>query len=317
MNGTAEKRPVRVSLYGAGHVGHAVSDILRRRAGVEVLGPYGRAERDRALSTGADVVVIATTSFLADVEADIRSAVEAGSNVLTTAEEAAYPWAVAPGIAGELDALARDRGVAILGAGLNPGFAFDALVLMVTGAVARVDSLRVARVVQLAGFSETILRRLGIGYAPEEFEDGVARGTVHGHIGFPQSMRVVAGRLGVDLERIERTITPLVLDAEVAGPNITVEGGLTGGFEQTYVGIVGGRAWFEADFTGHLDLDLIGRHASDEILVDGPTPMRFSTAPGFNPQLATPAIIANSVHRLVAAPPGWLTVGLLPPALPV
>ena len=263
------------------------------------------------------MVVIATTSFLAEVAADIRSAVRGGSNVITTAEEAAYPWAVDEGVADELSELAREHGVSILGAGLNPGFAFDALVLVVAGAVAQVESLRVERVVGLAGFSEPILRRLGIGYTPAEFEAGVERGTVHGHIGFPQSIRVVAGELGVKLARVERTMTPLVLESEVEGPNMTVAAGLTGGFEQQYVGVVDGQPWFEADFTGHLDLDLIGRAPRDEIQVHGPTPLRFTTAPGFNPQLATPAVIANSVRRLIAAPSGWLTVGQLAPALPV
>src|ERR1700735_3208217 len=86
-------RPLRVSFYGAGQVGTNASDILRRREGIDVLGPFGRAQRQEALASGADVVVIATTSFLAGIADDVQAAVEAGSNVITTAEEAAFPWA--------------------------------------------------------------------------------------------------------------------------------------------------------------------------------------------------------------------------------
>ena len=83
------RRPLRVSFYGAGQVSTNAAEILRGRPGVEVLGPYGREERDEALRAGADAVVIATTSFLSAIADDVRDAVEAGSNVITTAEEAA------------------------------------------------------------------------------------------------------------------------------------------------------------------------------------------------------------------------------------
>src|SRR5581483_3274996 len=165
-------RPLRVSFYGAGQTGTNASAILRRREGLEVLGPFGRSDRDEALTSGADVVVIATTSFLSAIADDVRDAVEAGSNVITTAEEAALPWANDAEVAQRLDALARSRGVTILGAGVNPGFAFDALVLTACGPVAEVESLLVERVVDLSGFGATILRRLGIGLSAEEFEAG-------------------------------------------------------------------------------------------------------------------------------------------------
>jgi len=38
--------------------------------------------------------------------------------------------------------------------------------------------------------------------------------------------------------------------------------------------------------------------------------------PGLNPQSGASAMIANSLRRVAAAPPGWLTVGDLPPATP-
>jgi 2,4-diaminopentanoate dehydrogenase C-terminal domain/alpha/beta hydrolase fold len=126
--------------------------------------------------------------------------------VITTAEEAAYPWAIDAATADRLDALARSRGVTILGAGLNPGLAFDALVLTACSVVPEVDSLLVERVVDVSGFGETVLRRIGIAHSPESFEESRRTGAVTGHIGFPHSMRVVAGRLGVEIERIDREL---------------------------------------------------------------------------------------------------------------
>jgi 4-hydroxy-tetrahydrodipicolinate reductase len=310
-------RRLSVAFYGAGQVSTNASEILRRRADVEVLGPFGRTQRDDALRAGADVVVIATTSFLSAIADDVRDAVESGSNVITTAEEAAYPWANDAATADRLDALARSRGVTILGAGLNPGFAFDALVLTACGVVAEVESLLVERVVDLSGFGETVLRRIGVAHSAESFEEGRRAGTVTGHIGFPQSMRVVAGRLGVEIERIDRELEPIFAETDLAASSLTVRAGETAGFRQRYAAVSGGRTWFEAVFTGHVSPAAAGREPRDSITIRGPYGgVHLEATPGMNPQSGSASIVANSVRRVVAAPPGWMTVGDLPPAVP-
>lgn len=116
-----------VAIYGDGQLGNSVAGLLRRRGGYEVRGPFGRDEVDAALDGGADVVVIATTTLLRDVAADIRRAVEHGSNVLVSAEEAANPFLADATIAADLHECAMDRGVSIAGAGVNPGLIFDGL----------------------------------------------------------------------------------------------------------------------------------------------------------------------------------------------
>jgi hypothetical protein len=307
---------VRVALYGAGQLATNVAAVLSRRPDVEVLGPHGRDGRDDALRSGADVVVVATTSFLRDVAPDVRLAVESGSNVIVSAEEAAYPWAVDQAVADEIDGLARERGVTVLGGGINPGFAFDGLVITATGPTASVSSIRVERVVDLSGFGETVLRRIGVGYTEDEFAAGTQSGAITGHIGFPQSMRVVAGALGVTIDRIDRTIAPLFAEREQRGRHLSVAAGQTAGFEQHYVAVVDGAPWFEALFTGHLDPPSIGKPPRDEIWIEGDPPLHYTVVPGFNAQSGSAALIANSVRRVAAAPPGWLTVADLPPASP-
>jgi 2,4-diaminopentanoate dehydrogenase len=307
---------MKVALYGAGQLGTGVSAILRRRSDIEVLGPFGRDRRADALRSGADVVVIATTSFLRDVAPDIEVVVEAGSNAITSAEEAAYPWAIDAARANELDGLARERGVTILGGGLNPGFAFDGLVVTATGAAASVTSIRVERVVDLSGFGEAVLRRIGVGFTETEFSAGTASGEITGHIGFPQSMRIVARALGLDLERVDREITPTLAGRDYEARHVTVAAGCTAGFEQHYVGVVAGQPWFEALFTGHVDPASIGKPPRDEIWIEGEPPLHFAVVPGLNAQSGSSSLIANSIRRVAAAPPGWLTVADLPPASP-
>jgi 4-hydroxy-tetrahydrodipicolinate reductase len=311
-------RALRVTFYGAGQVGTAASAILRGRAGYEVFGPFGREQRDAALRSGAHAVVIATTSFLAGIADDVRDAVEAGSNVLTTAEEAASPWANDPETAGRLDALARSRGVTILGAGVNPGFAFDGLVLTASGVVPEVESLVVERVVDLSGFGANILRQLGIAHTAESFEAGRRAGTVTGHVGFPQSMNVVAGGLGVTIDRIDREIEPLFTQTELQASSLTIAAGLTAGVRQRYAAMTAdARTWFEALFIGHVAPAEIGLEPRDSIRINGPRGgINLVASPGINPQIGSSSVVANSIRRLVDARPGWITIADLPPAVP-
>jgi 4-hydroxy-tetrahydrodipicolinate reductase len=236
--------------------------------------------------------------------------------VITSAEECAYPWAVDAPLADELDALACGNGVTILGCGLNPGFAFDALVITVVGGARDVARIRVERVVDLSSFSEAVLRRLGLGFDGEEFGRRKQAGTIYGHIGFPQSMRIVAATLGCEIERIDAHIEPIVGERQYRAANLTVEPGESAGFEQRYTATVDGRPWFECLFTGHVSLESIGLAPRDEIAVEGATPLHFVIDPGLNPQRGSSAVIANSVRRVAAAPPGWRTVAELPPAFP-
>ncbi|HEY2651365.1 MAG TPA: hypothetical protein VGI50_05550 [Solirubrobacteraceae bacterium] len=305
-----------VAFYGRGQVATNTAAILDEREGVEVIGAFGRDERDAALRSGADVVVIATTSFLSRIAADLETAVDAGSNVITTAEEAAHPWTNDTPTADRIDALARSRGVTVLGVGLNPGFAFDALVLTACGACAEVRSLRVERVVDLSGFGVAVSRRIGIGFTSADFAEGCRSGAITGHIGFPQSMHVVAAALGVVIDEIEREIEPIIAEERLDSSSVSVDAGYTAGFRQHYTARAAGRVWFEALFDGHISPASVGWRPRDEIVVDATPPMRFVTTPGINPQRGSAAIVANSVRRVAEAPPGWLTVAELPPAFP-
>ncbi len=167
-----------------------------------------------ALSCDPDVVFICTSSFVKDVFPSIALALQHGAHVITIAEEMAYPWANNPRLAQEIDSLAKKAKKAVLGTGVNPGFVLDTLVVTLTGVCARVEHIYAKRVNDLTPFGPTVMQTQGVGATPEEFQKGLDSGTIVGHVGFPESIKLIGGALGWDIERVVQEREPIISKVE-------------------------------------------------------------------------------------------------------
>lgn len=308
-----------VSIYGAGQLGNNVARLLKNQSGYSVLGPFSRDQDKLALESGADVVVICTTTLFQDVKEHIARAVRAGSNVLVSAEECAYPWAVDPDSANEISALAIENNVSVAGCGVNPGLIFDALVLTYLGASPRGVDIVVRRTVDISKFGPTVLRRIGIGWTAAEFKTRVENHQILGHAGFPQSMSLVADALGLKIDHIDRELLPVFAETEIdLTDKFLLEKGITAGVNQTYTAVVAGKNWFTSHFFGHVALNEIGKKPLDEIefQLDGEVFQIIQVNPGIGAQMGSQNMVANSIDRILTADPGWVTLTQLPPAFP-
>jgi 2,4-diaminopentanoate dehydrogenase len=308
-----------VSIYGAGQLGNGVAAALRAGGRCTVLGPFGRSDRQKALASGADVVLIATTTRLRDVAPDIELAVRAASDVLVSAEECAYPFVVDDALARRLDGLAVEHGVSVAGCGVNPGLIFDALVLTLLGATSGDCRIQAWRTVDISQFGETVLRRIGIGRSTDAFRDAVARDEILGHAGFPQSICVVADAMGLIVERIDKELQPITSESALELPGrFSIRPGESAGVNQTYTAYSDGRRWYTCHFLGHVDLKRLGKSPGDEVELwrGGVLVQSLQIRPGIAPQLGSQSMVTNSVERIVNARPGWRTVAELTPAHP-
>ena len=325
---------VRLVLCGLGGVARNLVRLTTERHGITIVGGYSRnashvgrdigeladvgpigvvvTDRAAALATEADVLLVATTSFFAEVVADVLAGLDAGRHVVCTAEEMADPWDVDPALAVEIDRRARAAGVTAVGAGANPGYIYEVVGLALTGGVWRIDEIRTQRVVDLSGFGATVQRRLGIGYSREVFADKVRDRQVFGHIGFPHTIRTFARRFGVTVDRIDETIEPIVEAGKVRATAVPLEAGGSAGLQQRTVGWVDGRPWFSAEFIGHVDPASAGLLPRDSYEILGLPDIRASVSPGFDPQWTTAGALANLLPLVVAAPAGLVSITDLP-----
>lgn len=145
---------------------------MRRKLGVIVGDDVVRAIK----STKPDIAVICTESSLRRVFPQFEQVLKLKVPIISTAEELAYPVLANRAIARKIDALARRSRVAVLGTGVNPGFAMDALPIALTSVCERVDSIEITRV-------QAIDRP-------------------HHHVGLVESITMIADALGWRLDRV-------------------------------------------------------------------------------------------------------------------
>lgn len=293
-----------------GKVGRDLGEVvgLSARTGVSVLSDPERA----LLHARPDVTLIATGSFVPEVWPQIRQAVEAGSNVICIAEEMAYPWAGHPDLAERMDELARAHGVTVLGTGINPGFVLDTLIVALTGVCQEVESIRAARINDLSPFGPTVMRTQGVGTTPEEFARGLETGTIVGHVGFPESMLLIARALGWDLDEVEENREPIISQTERETPHVKMRPGQVAGCRHTAVAKVGGRVVIELEHPQQIHPHLEGVETGDYIEIRGVPNISLAIKPEIPGGIGTVAIAVNMIEPVVRSGPGLKTMADMP-----
>ena len=100
---------------------------------------------------------------------------EKGMNVITSAEEMAYPQAQEPELAKKLDECAKKNGVSVMGTGINPGLIMDLLVILWTAACEEVNHITSRRVNSLSPFGPAVMEEQAISYVSIPNPSGVLR----------------------------------------------------------------------------------------------------------------------------------------------
>lgn len=305
-------RPHDVELVGAivtnpEKDGKTVGELIGRECDVRMT-----TDAAAVLAQRPDVVCVCTQSNLAEIEGQIVPAIEAGCNVLCIAEKLAYPWASDADWAQRIDELAEAHGVSVLGCGINPGFVLDALIVTLTSVCLRVDKIVAERVNDLSPFGPTVMASQGVGTTVEEFERGVAAGRIVGHIGFPESIGMIADALGWSIDRVEETREPIVSSVERATPHVRVRPGEVAGCRHVGRGYEGDVLRIELIHPQQIRPEAEGVSTGDYIHIYGDPELHVRNEPEVPGGKGTYASMGNYIPLIVDAPPGLLTVTDMP-----
>lgn len=269
--------------------------------------PLGVTVSDNAeqilANSEADVVVLSTLSSFKKLEDQIRLCLKYKKNIISSCEEMAFPWDEEPELARSIDRAAKEAGVTILSNGVNPGFAMDALPIFLTSVCQRVDSIRVERHQDAAIRRLPFQQKIGAGLPPDEFNDKVNAKIIR-HVGFTESVQMIAKAMGWKLDRVEDIVKPAIAERDLASQFIKVARGNAAGVIQTATGYLDGHPVITLELQAYL-----GHPApKDSVRIEGEPPIYSEVKGGFNGDIATCAIVANSVPVVRRAEPGLKTM---------
>jgi len=318
--------------FGCGPIGCSVVRYVCQRADIEMVGAVdtdkslvGRnlgkvagiknklgvsvsADADAVLSQAKpDVVFLTTSSSLEVVYSQVEKCVAAGANVVSTCEELSYPYKKDLRLSDEIDKIAKANNVTVLATGVNPGFLMDAWPLFMTGVCQQVKRVKAVRVQDASPRRGPFQKKIGAGRTLEEFKKLVATGTLK-HVGLPESIAMIASGLGWKLDEITESIEPVVAKAQVKTDFVTVKPGQVAGVRQVGRGIRAGEELVTLEFEASVGAP----ESYDAVYITGTPNLEAVIKGGTHGDIATAAMVVNSVHRVIDAPSGLVTMKDLP-----
>lgn len=332
---------IRVVIWGFGAMGSGMARMLLKKKGVEICGVIdgwdkligrdmyevlGEERGDRSevriqknaedviSRDNCDIVLLATDSFTAKAWPKIKFCLEAGVDVISTAEELSYAWAQEPELAAEIDRLARQKGVSVLGTGVNPGFVLDLLILALSGSCEDIVSIKASRINDLSPFGRAVMEEQGVGFSPERFREKNEAGELAGHVGFPESIGLIAEGLGISIDRLVQTKDPIISHVERKAPHAHVMPGDVAGIrQQVHAFDQDGREWIHLDHPQQVMPELEGIETGDFIELDtGSYKMNLRIQPETPGGIGTIAMVVNAIPHVLKAEPGLLSLLDLP-----
>lgn len=329
-------KPIRVVVWGLGTMGSLMAKILSEKEGIDITGAvdlnpetagkslgaitgssrHGEitvtADAGEALAQDADLVLLATSSFISETAEPVRQIVKSGKNVITIAEEWAFPRRTAPKEAEEIDRLAKTFGVSVLGTGVNPGFVLDTLIIALSGTCADVSKITARRVNDLSPFGPTVMASQGIGLSPEDFEKGLESGAIAGHIGFEQSIHMIASSLGIRLEKITQSLEPIISRTSRKTPCVSISPGQVAGCNHRAEGWSDGRPVIILEHPQQVHPRTENVETGDFIHIEGRPDIRLAIQPEIPGGTATAALAVNMIPHVLNAPAGLACMADLP-----
>jgi 4-hydroxy-tetrahydrodipicolinate reductase len=331
-----EMENVKVIIWGLGSMGSGMADMLLKKKGVDIVGAVGRGEKvgksmydyiktprgDRPdiiitapediKEKSADVVLCCTDSFTKKAFDRLKLVLEKKINIVSCAEEMAYPKVQSPEEAKQLDEIAKANGVSIIGTGINPGLIMDLLVIIMTGCCEEVDHILSRRVNSLSPFGPAVMEEQGIGITKEEFLNGVKTGTLSGHVGFPESAQMIADAIGWKIDKLEQSMEPIMTDVERVAPHKTAKPGYTAGCSMEATAYCDGKEIIKMEHPQQIEPEQVGVQTGDYVIIKGIPNINMVNSPEVPGGIGTIAMCVNMIPHIINARPGLHTMIDLP-----
>ncbi len=238
----------------------------------------------------------------------IETILKAKTAIVSTTEELAYPGYTHIRQARLIHAWAKKAKVAVLATGVNPGFAMDALPIVLTAVCERVERVTVTRIQDARMRRLPFQQKIGAGLTTEQFQrEGRTRGAVR-HVGMTESIAMIADALGWTIDRITDEVQPKLAKVTISSEFLAVDPGYVCGIVQDGVGYREDQPAIRL----HLEAYLGAPDPYDAVEIEGSPALSMKIAGGIHGDIATASMVVNSIPKVLAAAPGLRTMRDLP-----
>lgn len=189
----------------------------------------------------------------------------------------------------------------------------DLLVVTLTGACETVDFVEAKRVNNLSPFGPTVMKEQGVGITMDEYEELSGAGKLAGHVGFDESIHMIADALGWKLsEPVKQSMSPIISKVDRKAPYAEVKAGNMAGVDMRGEGKVDDVVKINMIHPQQVEPQLEGVDTGDYINIKGTPDINMAITPEIPGGIGTIAMVVNMIPQIINARPGLQTMLDLP-----
>jgi 4-hydroxy-tetrahydrodipicolinate reductase len=318
---------IRVAVYGLGPIGLLIAKEVLEKRDIELVAAFdidplkvgkdlgqilglehnlglmvsNGAEAMTVLQEkGVNIVLHSTSTYFEKIYPQIVNCIKAGVDIISTSETLSNPWYRYPELATLVDEMAQKNCVSVLGTGINPGFIFDSLPIIMTSVCTEISKIHVVRSQDASKRRISFQKKYGLSLGVEEFKEKMEKNEITAHVGYGESVSLIALALGVKLTKIVEGQDALIAKRPLKTQYFEIPMGKVSGIKGYGLGYLGEKEFIRVELIAEA-----GGEEFEEINIEGTPSVRWRSS-GIAGDTATAAMVINMIPKVINARPGLL-----------